>query len=77
MNSLKCFLLFQFYRELNIFRLLIFFNLSPILAEQKLDIIGRVKSHLGTWRGVISSTPSERVRFVPQITAREFLDFPN
>ena len=63
----------QFHRELNIFW--IFFNISPILAEQKNGNIGRVKSHLGTPRGFISSTPSERARFLLQITAIKFLGY--
>ena len=65
----------QFHRELNIFRFLFFLNISPILAEQKHGIIGRVQSYVGRRRGVISSSPSERVGFLLQITARNFLDY--
>ena len=65
----------QFYRELNIFRIFNFFNISPIVAEQKDCNIERGKSHLGTWRGFISSTPNERARFLLQITAIKFLGY--
>ena len=65
----------QFYRELNIFRNFNFFNISPIVAEQKDCNIERVKSYLGTWRGFISSTPNERARFLLQITAIKFLGY--
>ena len=64
----------QLHRELNIFfGFLTFLNISPILAEQRHGNIGRVKLHLGTPRGFISSTPSERARFLLYITAIKFL----
>ena len=73
MNSPKLFV--QFHREVNIFLDFFFFNISPILAEQKHHKIGRVKSHLGTPCGFISSTPSERATFLLQITAITFLGY--